>query len=128
MFIRWLQCYSCISVQSRSLIYFYPLCPTSSFIQPMFYVLRLPSYNLCAMSYVYLHTTYVLCPTYSFIQPMFYVLRLPSYKIQRLVLQDEGGLTPEEIRFLQENKERLLELLELNPNLLSDDMMANIVS
>jgi len=59
---------------------------------------------------------------------MFYVLRLPSYKIQRLVLQDEGGLTPEEIRFLQENKERLLELLELNPNLLSDDMMANIVS
>ena len=80
------------------------------------------------MSYVYLHTTDVLCPTSTFIQPMFYVLRLPSYKIQRLVLQDEGGLTPEEIRFLQENKERLLELLELNPNLLSDDMMANIVS
>ena len=59
----------------------YVLCLTSTFIQPMFYVLRLPSYNLCAMSYVYLHTTYVLCPTSTFIQPMFYVLRLPSYNL-----------------------------------------------
>ena len=81
MFIRWLQCYSCISVQSRSLISLYPLCPTSTFIQPMFYVLRLPSYNLCSMSYVFLHTTYVLCPTSTFIQPMFYVLLLPSYNL-----------------------------------------------